>query len=110
VRYHVVFIRKCRTKTYIGLCQRPTSKLAAQKEPKMAERHVVHDKAPTGGVGWEFFHVPIDDHSGTSEKKRRTIALLEEPVAYYDSLHVKVERMSDNGSCHKSFAFCGICP
>jgi transposase InsO family protein len=69
------------------------------------------------GVGWEYVHVCIDDHSRiafarimASEKKRSAIAFLREAVAYYDSLGVKVERvMTDNGSCYKSFAFRKAC-
>jgi transposase InsO family protein len=69
------------------------------------------------GVGWEFVHVAIDDHSRIafakvmpSEKKQSAIAFLRDAVAYYDSLGVKVERvMTDNGSCYKSFAFRRTC-
>ena len=69
------------------------------------------------GVGWEYVHVAIDDHSRvafakvmSSEKKRSAIAFLKEAVAYYDRLGVKVERvMTDNGSCYKSFAFRRAC-
>ena len=69
------------------------------------------------GVGWEYVHVAIDDHSRVafakvmpSEKKRSAVAFLKETVAYYDSLGVKVERvMTDNGSCYKSFAFRRAC-
>ena len=69
------------------------------------------------GVGWEYVHVAIDDHSRLafakimpSEKKQSAIAFLKEAVAYYDSLGVTVERvMSDNGSCYKSFAFRRTC-
>jgi transposase InsO family protein len=69
------------------------------------------------GVGWEFVHVAIDDHSRVafakvmpSEKKQSAIAFLKEAVAHYDSLGVKVERvMTDNGSCYKSFAFRRTC-
>src|SRR5262245_8569738 len=69
------------------------------------------------GVGWEYVHVAIDDHSRVafakvmpSEKRRSAIAFLKGAVAYYDSLGVKVERvMTDNGSCYKSFAFRRTC-
>ena len=69
------------------------------------------------GVGWEFVHVAIDDHSRIafakvmpSEKKRSATAFLKAALAYYESLGVKVERvMSDNGSCYKSFAFRRAC-
>jgi transposase InsO family protein len=69
------------------------------------------------GVGWEFVHVAIDDHSRIafakvmpSEKKRSAIAFLKAAFTYYASLGVKVERvMTDNGSCYKSFAFRRAC-
>jgi transposase InsO family protein len=69
------------------------------------------------GVGWEFVHVAIDDHSRIAfakvmpnEKKRCAIAFLKAALAYYKSLGVKVERvMTDNGSCYKSFAFRRAC-
>jgi transposase len=65
------------------------------------------------GVGWEYVHVAIDDHSRIafakvmpSEKKRSATTFLKAAVAYYESLGIKVERaMTDNGSCYKSFAF-----
>jgi transposase InsO family protein len=69
------------------------------------------------GVGWEFVHVAVDDHSRIafakvmpSEKKRCAIAFLKAALAYYGSLGVKIERvMTDNGSCYKSFAFRRAC-
>ena len=69
------------------------------------------------GVGWEYVHVAIDDHSRvafakvmSSEKKRSAIAFLKDTIAYYDDLGVKVERvMTDNGSCYRSFAFRRAC-
>jgi transposase InsO family protein len=69
------------------------------------------------GVGWEYVHVCIDDHSRIGfadimpdQKKRSATAFLKAAVAYYASLGVKVERvMTDNGSCYKSFAFRRAC-
>ena len=69
------------------------------------------------GVGWEFVHVAIDDHSRiafakvmANEKKRSAIAFLKAALAYYADLGVKVERvMTDNGSCYKAFAFRRAC-
>jgi transposase InsO family protein len=69
------------------------------------------------GVGWEYVHVAIDDHSRIafakvmrSEKRRCATTFLKEAVAYYESLGIKVERvMSDNGSCYRSFAFRRLC-
>ena len=69
------------------------------------------------GVGWEFVHVAVDDHSRVafakvmaSEKRRSAIMFLKAALAYYESLGIKVERvMTDNGSCYKSFAFRRAC-
>ena len=69
------------------------------------------------GVGWEFLHVCIDDHSRVAfsqimpdEKKESAIAFLKDALAYYKSLGVTVSRvMTDNGSCYKAFAFKDAC-
>jgi transposase InsO family protein len=69
------------------------------------------------GVGWEYVHICIDDHSRigfadimSDQKKRSAVAFLKAAVAYYASLGVRVERvMTDNGSCYKSFAFRRAC-
>lgn len=69
------------------------------------------------GVGWEYVHVCIDDHSRVAfseikadEKAVSAIAFLKAAVAFYARLGVKVERvMTDNGSCYKSFAFRDTC-
>jgi transposase InsO family protein len=69
------------------------------------------------GVGWEYVHVAVDDHSRIafakvmlSEKRRSAIAFLKAALAYYESLGINVERvMTDNGSCYRSFAFRRTC-
>ena len=69
------------------------------------------------GVGWEFVHVCIDDHSRVAfseikpdEKAGSAVPFLKAAVAYYKSLGVTVTRvMTDNGSCYKSFAFRDAC-
>jgi transposase InsO family protein len=69
------------------------------------------------GVGWEYVHVAIDDHSRIAfatvmpdEKRRSAIAFLKAALAYYASLGVDVESvMTDNGSCYTSFAFQRAC-
>jgi transposase len=58
------------------------------------------------GVGWEYVHVAIDDHSRIAfakimgnERKRCATAFLKAAVSYYENLGVKVERvMTDNGA------------
>jgi transposase InsO family protein len=69
------------------------------------------------GVGWEFVHVCIDDHSRIAfsqilpdEKAESAVPFLKAAVAYYKSLGVTVTRvMTDNGSCYKAFAFRDAC-
>jgi transposase InsO family protein len=69
------------------------------------------------GVGWEYVHVCVDDHSRVAfakimpnEKKRSAIGFLKAALAYYASLGIKIERvMTDNGSCFNSFAFRRAC-
>ncbi len=69
------------------------------------------------GVGWEYVHVCVDDHSRVAfseikadEKAVSAIAFLKAAVAFYARLGIKVERvMTDNGSCYKSFAFRDTC-
>lgn len=74
-------------------------------------------QANTRGVGWEFVHVAIDDHSRVAftqilpdERKTSAIAFLKDAVAYYRRLGVRVTRvMTDNGSCYISKAFARAC-
>jgi transposase InsO family protein len=69
------------------------------------------------GVGWEFVHVCIDDHSRVAfsqilpdEKAQSAVSFLKAAVAYYKSLGVTVTRvMTDNGSCYKAFDFRDAC-
>ena len=69
------------------------------------------------GVGWEFVHVCIDDHSRVAfsqihpdETKESAVPHLKAVVAYYASLGVCVSRvMTDNGACYKSHAFRDAC-
>ena len=76
-----------------------------------------HGQSNTRGVGWEFAHVAVDDHSRVAridifpdEKKKSAVAFLKDTVAYYRHLGVTVDRvMTDNGSCYRSFAFARAC-
>jgi transposase InsO family protein len=69
------------------------------------------------GVGWEFVHVGIDDHSRVAtarifpnEKAASAIAFLEHAVDYYRSLGITVSRvMTDNGSCYRAKDFARAC-
>ena len=69
------------------------------------------------GVGWEFVHVAIDDHSRIAfsqilpdERQGSAVAFLKAAIAYYRSLGIKVARvMTDNGPCYISKAFAKAC-
>ena len=69
------------------------------------------------GIGWEYLHVCIDDHSRVAfsqilpdEKKESAVAFLNAALAYYNSLGVTVSRvMTDNGACYKAHAFRNAC-
>jgi transposase InsO family protein len=69
------------------------------------------------GLGWEFVHVSIDDHSRVAFSEVRpdqtadsAVAFLKSTVAYYKSLGVSVTRvMTDNGGCYLGFAFRDAC-
>lgn len=71
----------------------------------------------TRGIGWEYVHVCVDDHSRVAftqilpdERKQSATAFLEAAVAYYKSLGVTVQRvMTDNGSCYRSKDFANTC-
>ncbi len=69
------------------------------------------------GIGWEFVHVCIDDHSRLGfadimpdEKKQSAVDFLEAALAWYRRFDITVERvMTDNGSCYLSRAFRDAC-
>ena len=69
------------------------------------------------GVGWEYVHVCIDDHSRVAfsqihpdETAQSAVPHLKAAVAYYASLGVTVRRvMTDNGACYTSHAFRDAC-
>jgi len=69
------------------------------------------------GVGWEYVHVCVDDHSRIAftdifpnEKAVSAVAFLHAAVRFHARLGITVERvMTDNGSCYKSHAFKAVC-
>jgi len=69
------------------------------------------------GVGFEFVHVAIDDHSRvataeilSNDKKESAIVALRNTVAYFARLGVSVDRvMTANGGCYRSKAFAHAC-
>ena len=69
------------------------------------------------GIGWEFVHVCIDDHSRIAfvqvmadQRKQSAVAFLQAAVADYARLGVRIARvMTDNGSCYRSKVFRTAC-
>lgn len=69
------------------------------------------------GVGWEFVHVAIDDHSRAAfgriyenERGVSATAFLLTAVDYYRALGVEIRAvLTDNGACYRSDAFRAAC-
>ena len=92
-----------------------TKKLGAIQRPS---HRVTGDRRDRGyKVGWEFLFVAIDDHSRIGftdmypdENKGSAIQFLENCVAYFRSMGVRIERLlTDNGSAFRSKAFAAAC-
>jgi transposase InsO family protein len=81
--------------------------------------HRIHGDRRRGspGIGWEFVHVAIDDHSRlgfsrvmVDERHPSAVAFLNATVAYYRALGIPVKAiLTDNGSCYRSRAFRQAC-
>lgn len=69
------------------------------------------------GIGWEYVHVCIDDHSRLAyvevlpnERAESACAFLTRAIAWFAAQGVKVLGvMTDNGSCYVSKAFAALC-
>ena len=83
-------------------------------------RRITGDKRQpksTRGVGYEFVHVAIDDHSRVAtakifpdERQESAVAALLQTVAEFARLGITIDRvMTDNGSCYRSKAFARAC-
>lgn len=71
----------------------------------------------TRGLGWEYLHIAIDDHSRIAfaqilprENGDCAASFLRSALAYYKSLGISVVRLlTDNGPCYRSLAFLAVC-
>ena len=71
----------------------------------------------TRGLGWDYLHVAIDDHSRIGfaqilphENGACAAAFLDAALAYFRTLGIGVRRLlTDNGPCYRSLAFSGLC-
>ena len=69
------------------------------------------------GIGWEYLHVAIDDHSRIAfsqilpdECHRSAILFLHAALDYYARLGIRIRRLlTDNGSCYRSRQFRRAC-
>lgn len=92
-----------------------TKKLGRIQRPGHRVTHNRRDSMK--GIGWEFLFVAVDDHSRISftdiyddEGKESAIQFLENCVAYFRSLGVRIERLlTDNGPAFRSKAFAAAC-
>ena len=84
---------------------------------RLGHRITGNRKDTAGRAGWEFLFVAIDDHSRVSftdlypdERKPSAIEFLQNTVAYYQALGIRVQRLlTDNGSAFRSKAFRQAC-
>ena len=87
------------------------NKLARFRQP--GHRVTGNRQVNSDGIGWEYVHLAIDDHSrvafGSIEPDERGISAcraLLQAVRYYRRLGVRFERvLTDNGACYKSRSF-----
>ena len=71
----------------------------------------------TRGLGWDYVHVAIDDHSRIAfaqilprENGPCAAAFLENAIAYFQSLGIPVRRLlTDNGPCYRSKDLARVC-
>jgi len=86
-------------------------KLARFRQP--GHRVTGNRRINSDGIGWEYVHLAIDDHSrvafGSIEPDERgssACRALLQTVRYYRALGVRFERvLTDNGACYKSRGF-----
>ena len=84
---------------------------------RMSHRITGDRRDSVAGAGWEFLFVAIDDHSRIGftdmypdEGQGNAVQFLENTVAYFHSLGVRVRRLlTDNGSAFRSKSFAKAC-
>ena len=93
------------------LLQLDIKKLARFRQP--GHRVTGNRQVNSDGIGWEYVHLAIDDHSrvafGSIEPDERGISAcraLLQAARYYRGLGVRFERvLTDNGACYRSRSF-----
>jgi len=69
------------------------------------------------GIGWEFVHVAVDDHSRVAyvelladERTETARAFVRRALRWFRAQGVRVRRiLTDNGSCYRSSSFSATC-
>jgi len=88
-------------------------KLGRFEKPGHRVTHDRQGQSNSRGVGWEYLHLAIDDHSRIAyseifpdEKRASCLAFLFNALRYFRSLGVPVHRvMTDNGTGFRSFRY-----
>jgi transposase InsO family protein len=89
----------------LGRIERPSHRVTGNRRDRVE------------GAGWEFLFVAVDDHARigftdlySDEGKASAVQFLDNTVAYFGSLGVRVRRvLTDNGSAFRSNAFAKAC-
>ena len=84
---------------------------------RMSHRITGNRRDSVDGAGWEYLFVAIDDHARIGftdlypdERKASAVQFLQNTVAYFRSLGVRVRRLlTDNGSAFRSKKFAKAC-
>lgn len=98
-----------------GLLHLDTKKLA--RIEGLGHRITGNRRGQKRGLGYDFVHVCIDDHSRLAyveilpdERGETAAAFFGRAVAWYQRLGIKVERvLTDNGTCYRSHVFAAAC-
>ena len=89
----------------LGRIARPSHRVTGNRRDRVA------------GIGWEYFHVAIDDHSRVAfsalypdEKQASVLAFLAAALAYYARFGIRFRAvLTDNGPAYRSHAFAHAC-
>jgi transposase InsO family protein len=84
---------------------------------RLGHRHTGDRSQRSEGIGWEFVHVCVDDHSRLAyvemlgdERGETATAFLRRAVRWFRRQGIRAERvMTDNGSCYRAHAFVETC-
>ena len=89
----------------LGRIARPSHRVTGDRRDRVA------------GIGWEYVHVAIDDHSRIAfsaiypdETKESVAHFLRQAMAYYARLGIRFKALlTDNGSAYRSYFLAGVC-